>query len=307
MKTRLKKPDKGDPSEILQMFPSYNLHLHCCRYWWLQHWEFNELSFPYWRIYHNSEEGAVIMYDNKTYQLTPDKIVMIAPNTSYATRLHNYKIPQNGYELKGGRIGSSECFEKMQKEKYIQHFFIHFNIGMPYDNIAPGVFVYDLTDHFKEKIEVLKQHLNHEHTRFTFYANLVIRSLVSDLLSSLPESSWNLISNDFRILEVLSHIETNLNEDLSNISLSNIAGMAPNAFIRLFTKEISTSPQKYVKRKRIDRACVYLHHSNLTIDEVAWQTGFADRYHFSRIFKEITGISPARYKKEFEINLSFEP
>lgn len=54
----LKKiPDKGDPSDIIQLFPRYNLQLHCCRYWWLQHWEFKELSFPYWRIYHNSYQG----------------------------------------------------------------------------------------------------------------------------------------------------------------------------------------------------------------------------------------------------------
>ena len=299
MNTQLKKPDKGDPSDVLQMFPSYNLQLHCCRYWWLQHWEFNELSFPYWRIYHNSYKGAVILYDNKEYALSPDKIVMIAPNTSYATRLYDHKIPDTGYELKGGRISASVSEKQLLEEKCILHLFIHFNIGMPYDNISPGVFIYELTDHLKEKLQVIKRHLNYEHTRFSFYSNLAIHALISDLLSDLPENSWNLITKDYRILEVLSYVENNSSDELANPVLAEQANMATNAFTRLFTKELGISPQKYVKKKRIDQACILLHHSDISVNDVAIKTGFADRYHFSRIFKQITGVSPARYKKEF--------
>lgn len=299
MKTYPKVPDKGDPSDVLQMFPNYNLHLHCCRYWWLQHWEFKELSFPYWRIYHNSYQGAVLLYNNKEYALTPDKIVMIAPNTSYSTRLHDNVIPEFGYSLKGGRISASLSEQQLHAEQCILHLFIHFNIGIPYDNISPGVFIYALTDHLKEKLQVIKRHLNYEHTRFSFYSSLAIQSLIGDLLSDLPEESWNLITKDYRILEVLNYIENHSSDELNNAVLAQQSSMATNAFTRLFTKEIGLSPQKYVKQKRIDKACILLHHSDLQIDEIATKTGFADRYHFSRIFKQITKVSPAKYKKEF--------
>lgn len=299
MKPYKKEPNKGDPSDVLQMFPSYNLQLHCCRYWWLQQWEFNELSFPFWRIYHNSFSGAVILYDNKEYALTPDKIVMIAPNTSYSSRLYDHKIPDTGYALKGGRITSGLSEEQLITDQCILHLFIHFNIGMPYDNISPGVYIYELTDHLKEKLQIIKRHLNYEHTRFSFYCSLSIKSLISDLLSEVPESNWTAITKDHRILEVLKYAENNINNELGNPILAEQAKMATNAFTRLFTEEIGTSPQKYIKKIRIDQACILLHHSNVSIDEVAIKTGFADRYHFSRIFKQITGVSPAKYKKEF--------
>lgn len=294
-----KVPDRGDPSDVLQTFPNYNLQLHCCRYWWLQHWEFKELSFPYWRIYHNSYQGAVITYDNIEYALTPDKIVMIAPNTSYATRLYDNAIPQTGYSLKGGRVSKSLSNDFVLSEQYILHLFIHFNIGMPYDNISPGIFIYKLTDHLKEKLQVIKRHLNYEHARFSFYSSLAIQSLIGDLLSELSETSWNLISKDYRILETLSYIEENISDELNNPALAQHAKMATNAFTRLFTEETGISPQKYVKKKRIDKACILLHHSDISIDDVATQTGFSDRYHFSRIFKQITETSPAKYKKDF--------
>jgi transcriptional regulator GlxA family with amidase domain len=109
------------------------------------------------------------------------------------------------------------------------------------------------------------------------------------------------MSKDYRILQVLSHIESNLDGELSNSSLADHARLATNAFNRLFTEEVGTSPQKYVKKKKIDRACSLLHHSNYSIEKVAAETGFADRYHFSKIFKIHTGLSPARYRKQFRV------
>jgi len=231
MNTLFKVPDKGDPSDVLQLFPQYDLQLHCCRYWWLQKWEFKELTFPYWRIYHNSDKGAVIIHEDKEYNLTPDKLVMIAPNTSYATRLYNNVIPDTGFALKGGRVSALNSEKQVPTQDCILHLFIHFNIGIPYDTIAPGVFVYELNDHLKEKLHVIKKHLNYEHTRFSFHCSLSIQSLISDLLSDLPESSWDLITKDHRILEVLSHIEAYLNTDLTNEVLAKKAKLAAKATV----------------------------------------------------------------------------
>ncbi len=296
-----KVPDKGDPSDVLQLFPRFNLQLLCCRYWWLKHWEFRELSFPYWRVYHNNQMGAVIIYNNREYDLKPDKILMIAPNTSYATRLGDFPIPDQGYSFEGGRLGEGHNEEEAAPEGRIHHLFIHFNIGVPYDHVSPGVFEFELTDHLQEKLSVIKKHLNVNFARFNFYTVLAIQSLISDLLSFIPESNWDLVSKDKRIISVLSHIETNLDKDLSNQFLAHQANLATNAFNRLFTEEVGTSPQKFVKKKRIDKACALLHHSDYSIEHVAAETGFADRYHFSKIFKQITELSPARYRKEFGV------
>ncbi len=300
MNTFLKVPDKGDPSNILQLFPSYKLQLLCCRYWWLRKWEFRELSFPYWRIYWNKQAGASISYNGNEYVLTPDKIVIIAPNTSFATRLFNDKIPIDGYELEGGRVWETETEEELVSKGYIIHLFIHFNIGLPYDQVAPGIFIFDLNDHLLQKLSEITKHLSQDSTRFDFFSALVIQSLVSDLLSEIPKFSWNSTSVDYRIIDVFDFIENNLTGELSNSKLAENAKLSTNAFTRLFRNEVGVSPQKYVRQKRVDKACVLLHHSLLTIDEVAVQSGFANRYHFSREFKSQTGLSPALYRKELK-------
>ncbi|WP_303921459.1 helix-turn-helix domain-containing protein [Draconibacterium sediminis] len=296
------KPEKGDPSDVVQFFPNYNIQLLCCRHWWLENWEHTELSFPYWRIYHNNKNGAKVIYNENEYKLSPDQILLIAPNTSYATRLYNNEIPKQGYSFAGGPVIPDLDQQNLSTKPYLLHFFIHFNIGIPYDNISPGVFRFELTDHLQSKLKLIKEHLNYDNKSFNFHTSLVIKSLITDILSDLPESNWNLISNDHRIISCLRYIEGNLADDLSNPTLADKAKMATNAFIRLFSNEVGISVQKYIRNKRIDSACIMLHHSNLSIDEIALKTGFADRYHFSRIFKQSTGISPARYKKEFGMN-----
>ncbi len=292
-----KIPDKGDPSDILQKFPNYSVKIHCCRYWWLKNWEFNELSYPYWRIYHNDKEGAKIIYENQELNLTADKIIVITPNTSYATRFDNNIIPDKGYVLKGGRINENEVND------YISHLFIHFNIGFPYDNIIPEIFEIDIDNNLLDKINAIKEHLEHTqaNSNFNFSINVIIHSFINELLSKIFENSKSLISSDKRILSVLNYVEENLNDNLNNDALAVKANMATNSFIRFFKQEIGLTPQLFVKKKRIDVACVMLHHFDTPINEVAVKTGFADRYHFSRIFKQITGFSPAQYRKNIII------
>ncbi len=292
-------PYKGDPSDTLQLFPKYNLHLLCCRYWWLKKWEYRELSFPYWRIYYNSTKGAVIKSGNIKHELMPDKIYLIAPNTSYSTYLFDHKIPSKGYALKGGRITSGSIDNT---SNCIKHLFIHFNIGIPYDNVSPGIFTFEVTHHIREKINIITNHLSIDNTQFSFYSFLAIQSLISNLLSDINERNWELLSRDYRILNTLNYIENHLHQDLSNVILSGICQLATNAFTRLFKEEVGMSPQNYVRQKRINDACVQLHHSEDSIDEIAINTGFSNRYHFTRIFKQVTGLSPAKYRKEFKIS-----
>ena len=293
--------DKGDPSDVLQLFPRYNLQLLCCRYWWLKRWEFRELAFPYWRIYYNMEEGACVVSNGISYNLSPDKIYLIAPNTSYSTHLHNHPVPLQGYALEGGRIGTKKNMLDQPDESLIHHLFIHFNIGIPYDNVSQGIFTFDLTQHLKEKISIIIKHLNVDNSQFGFYSFLAIQSLISGLLSDLHENNWELPAKDYRILNVLSFIEKNNDKELSNQVLAGECKLATNAFTRLFKDETGISPQRFVKRKRINKACVLLHHTEDSIDKIANISGFVNRYHFSKIFKQVTGLSPAKYRKEFTI------
>jgi transcriptional regulator GlxA family with amidase domain len=73
--------------------------------------------------------------------------------------------------------------------------------------------------------------------------------------------------------------------------------MGENAFIRLFSSQIGKPPQQYYREKRIERACWLLNNSKASIEQIANETGFVDRYHFSKVFKTSTGETPASYRR----------
>src|ERR1035437_1475794 len=89
-----KVPEKGDPSNIPQLFSGLNINLLCCRFWWLKNWESRNMSFPYWRIYWNKSYGGVISFAGKTIELTPNQIILIPP---YRSEEHTSELQSRQY------------------------------------------------------------------------------------------------------------------------------------------------------------------------------------------------------------------
>ncbi len=67
-------------------------------------------------------------------------------------------------------------------------------------------------------------------------------------------------------------------------------------YTALFKKKTGMSPMDYFIRVKIHYACQMLSQSKLKIKEVGEKIGYDDPYYFSRIFKKVTGKSPAQYK-----------
>jgi methylphosphotriester-DNA--protein-cysteine methyltransferase len=67
-------------------------------------------------------------------------------------------------------------------------------------------------------------------------------------------------------------------------------------FIRSFRRLIGSTPARYVQERRVQRAAELLARTTLSIDEIAERCGFANRYHFSRVFAQRLAEPPGRYR-----------
>jgi AraC-like DNA-binding protein len=295
----LKVPERGDPSNIAQLFSGFNINLLCCRYWWLVNWESQHMTFPYWRIYWNKSSGGFITFADKTIELNPGQIVLIPPYTSFSSRLRANNLPVSGYNLEGSRMEQDVVESSLLEKGAVLHLFIHFNLGMPFDFISPELFRFDVTPSLREDLEELSLILKHNPDDFSVSSNLLIYKIIILTVSQIPKSYWNLTTTDQRILNVLREIEDHLSEVLTNKRLAEVATMAINSFSRLFKEEIGIAPQQFVRERRIQKTSILLHHTIETIDEIAANSGFCDRFHLARVFKNSTGYSPAQYRKKF--------
>lgn len=298
----INKSFTGDPSCFKQHFPRLSADIYCCRFWWLKKWECNTVSFPFWKIYYNFNEGGVLEYEGNELSMDPDKIYLIAPNTNYKSKIAGHCILRNSHSLEGGDIGAINLSERrtfLSGKEVIKHLFIHFALDSMNSKISPGIYSFSLDDNLKDKINELCVYLvkHYESELFSVHINWVIQSLISEVFQYIDEDIWQSNICDSRVNKIVDYIESNYEQDLSNKFLAEMACMSPNSFSRLFKDKMGVSLQKYIKKKRIDYACLLLLTSDMTIDEITYKIGFQNRFHFTRLFHEITGTTPAKYKK----------
>lgn len=104
-----------------------------------------------------------------------------------------------------------------------------------------------------------------------------------------------------KILNTISYIQLNLNQELSVTFLAERANLHTDYFSRLFQQYTGERPVKYIQEKRIERAQYLMVTTQMTYSEIATQTGFENVFYFSKIFKKITGMSPGNYKKQMDM------
>jgi AraC-like DNA-binding protein len=95
------------------------------------------------------------------------------------------------------------------------------------------------------------------------------------------------------------YIEAYSNQQLSLVNLAALCGLSPYYLIRVFTRSIGVPPHVYQKQVRIRRAKRLLD-GDCSVAAAALETGFADQSHFTRQFKQITGLTPGQYRNNVQ-------
>jgi AraC family transcriptional regulator len=95
-----------------------------------------------------------------------------------------------------------------------------------------------------------------------------------------------------KLKQVLLFIEDNLSEDLSLADVAEVAGLSVSHCKTLFRASVGLSIHQYVIRRRVERAASLLQESNLSISQVALETGFAHQSHLAMHMRRLLGTSP---------------
>jgi AraC-like DNA-binding protein len=100
-----------------------------------------------------------------------------------------------------------------------------------------------------------------------------------------------------RLVTVFQHIEDNLHDpDLSVITMARQAFLSEVQFRKIFRRTTGDSPLRFVRRRRVERACAMLHASTDSVSNIAEACGFSDAPFFHRVFKACTGVTPREYR-----------
>lgn len=101
----------------------------------------------------------------------------------------------------------------------------------------------------------------------------------------------------FRITEAEAWIRERYAEEISLPAIASRFGFNPSYFSRLFAARTGVHLTEYLNRVRIQKSCVFLKRSSLSIAEIAFSVGYSNRSHFNRYFRRIVGMSPREYRR----------
>lgn len=100
------------------------------------------------------------------------------------------------------------------------------------------------------------------------------------------------------IHKAIQYINTNYCMPLKLTHVAREAGMSVSCLERAFKKTLSVTYSVYLNKVRIARAIQMLEEKvEFSISEIAFACGFSNQYHFARMFRKMTKVSPRDFKR----------
>jgi AraC family transcriptional regulator len=97
--------------------------------------------------------------------------------------------------------------------------------------------------------------------------------------------------------QVRDYIEEHLDDDISLMTLAELARLSPFHFARVFKQSFGQPPQRYLTLRRIERAKELLRQPDLSVTRIGLDVGFSDTSSFSAAFHRETGVTPTDFRR----------
>lgn len=104
------------------------------------------------------------------------------------------------------------------------------------------------------------------------------------------------VSDD--IQKIIDYMAKNIEKEFSLDDISDISNMSKFNMIRKFKESIGMTPYDYYLGLRILKALEYLNDEKYKIIDVSLLCGFKNHSHFSKVFKNATGLTPTEYRNK---------
>lgn len=231
-------------------------------------WDYAGVCSPFWRAYHNLQAGDAVKVGGRRWELGPDRVLLL-PEDLVFDCVH--------------RAGGG-------------HLWIHFSVDDPGVQ-APAAFPRHVV--LTPPEEALWRDLHVSAAEAVSDRLALLRTRCAGLLLlawSQGESPIGEEGNP-RLREFLGWLERRMDAPPSVNEMARVCGREPRTFLRWFAREMGRTPADYFRERRVREACRRLRFTDESIDTIATATGFAHRHHFSRVFRALTGRTPAHFRK----------
>jgi AraC-like DNA-binding protein len=133
-------------------------------------------------------------------------------------------------------------------------------------------------------------------------------ALLSDLMIAVIErfTPWrsfpasirqmNIRAGDWRIRKATASMRSETGRDAGLESIAREVGLSRAHFFRLFEASVGVPPKVYLNVVRMERAVEAVLNQSASVSDISSQLGFAEPAHFTRFFRNHSGVSPREFR-----------
>jgi AraC-like DNA-binding protein len=103
-----------------------------------------------------------------------------------------------------------------------------------------------------------------------------------------------------RLTPLYRHLEAHPGEAVQVKDAARICAMSESHFMAFFRAATGQSFIAYLNRRRVARAQTWLAATDRPMSEISQALGFCDQSYFSAVFRKLTGLPPAAYRKRLQ-------
>ncbi len=268
-----------------------------------------------------SKDFPVAIYnDNLTLSAVPyhwheelELIVVVTGEMRLIVELQEFILGKGeGIFINTGRLHS--CESTGSNTSIIKSFVFHSSfIYGNQDSVLYQSYFHNLLQETSQNIQVISQdHCNailHAYDSFSsknFAYEFEVREKLSTVLLSVIQSlEKDVTAPDAKQIKTLrrckvmmSYVHDNYQKDITLQDIASSANVSESEALRCFKMVLNTSPIKYLKNYRIEKAASALKTTALPIIDIGFDCGFSEMSYFSKSFKEVYGVTPSEYRKE---------
>lgn len=100
-----------------------------------------------------------------------------------------------------------------------------------------------------------------------------------------------------RLLRAKDRMDAASHEEWPVRRLARVSGVSEAHFARSFKEAFGVPPHRYLLTRRIERAAALLRDTDLSVTEIAFETGWKSLGTFGRTFRDVTGRSPGELRE----------
>jgi AraC family transcriptional regulator len=102
-----------------------------------------------------------------------------------------------------------------------------------------------------------------------------------------------------RLRRVKELVYAKVEDGLTIQDMAQAVELSAGHFCQMFRKSTGQSPHQFVRRHQVERAKEMLRTTEARVLDVAIACGFKTQQHFARVFRQVCGTSPSKYRYEF--------